>query len=182
MSKMIKDMIATSLKNRYSEMESALWIEFVGVDGLATTEFRRGLRAKKMRMEIVKTALFRRAMSDTKLAKLGEAASGPVAIVTGGDSVVEVAKFVEEWAPKLKGLKLRAAVIEGEFVPESQIAGLSKMATRADLQAKVAACVKSPGAKLASAILAGGSNIAGCLKALIEKLEKGEIAAAPAAA
>lgn len=180
MSKLIKDLISKSLQQRYAGLDSALWIELVGVDGLTTTEFRRGLRGKKMRMEFVKTALFRRAVSESKLSKLGEAAHGPMAIVTGGDSLVDVAKFVEEWAPKLKGLKLRAAVIEGEFVSESQIAGLSKMATKADLQAKVAACVKSPGAKLASAINAGGANIAGCLKSLIEKLEKGEAVASAA--
>lgn len=182
MSKTIKNMIADALRSRYGGLDSALWVEFVGVDGLATTAFRRGLRAKRMRMEIVKTALFRRAVAGSKLEKLGQVASGPVAILSGGDSLVEVAKYVEEWMPKLKGLKPRAAVIEGEFVPESQVADLAKMATRADLQAKVAACALAPGANLAAAIRSAGANIAGCLKTLIGKLEKGEAIGAPAAA
>jgi len=177
-SKPVKNMITEAIKSRYSGLESALWVEMLGVDGLTTTEFRRSLRSKRMRLEMVKTSLFRRATSDSRLAPLAKAANGPVALITGGDSVIEVAKAVEEWMPKIKGLKLRAAVIEGEFIGESQIAGLSKMPTKRDLQGRVAGCALAPGAKLAAAVLAPGGAIAGCIKSLIEKLEKGEAASA----
>lgn len=180
MSKPIKEMVTNELRGRYGELESALWIEFAGVNGLSTTAFRKKLATKKMRMELVKTALFKRAAGGTKLAKLGEAAKGQVALVTGGDSIIEVAKAIEAEMATIKGIKLRAAILEGEFVGESQIGQLSKMPTKRDLQARVAACVKAPGGKLAAAILASGGNIAGCLKALIEKLEKGETTAANA--
>ena len=180
MSKPIKEMVTSELRGRYGDLESALWIEFAGVSGLATTAFRKKLAGKKMRMELVKTALFKRASSGTKLAKLGEVAKGQVALVTGGESVIEVAKAIEAEMATIKGIKLRAAILEGEFVGENQIGQLSKMPTKRDLQARVAACVKAPGGKLAAAMLSGGSNIAGCLKAMVEKLEKGEAIAAKA--
>lgn len=178
MSKPVKNMITDAIQRRYSQLDSALWVEMLGVDGHATTEFRRSLRTKRMRLEMVKTSLFRRAVAGGKLEALSKAASGPVALITGGDSLIEVAKAVEEWMPKMKGLRLRAAVLEGEFVDEKQVIGLSKMPTKRDLQGRVASCALSPGAKLASAIRAPGGAIAGCIKALIEKLEKGETAAA----
>jgi large subunit ribosomal protein L10 len=181
MSKLIKDMVTSELRTRFGDLDSALWVEFLGVNGLATTSFRKKLAAKKMKMELVKTALFKRAVDGTKLARLGEAAKGQVALITGGENVIEVAKLVEAEMVTIKGMKMRAALLEGEFVGDSQIGQLAKMPTKRDLQCRVAAAVKSPGAKLASAILAGGSNIAGCLKALIEKLEKGEPAAGQAA-
>lgn len=180
MSKPIKNLIANAVRSRYAGLESALWVEMIGADGASTNQFRRELRSRNMRLELVKTSLFRRAMSDSKLKPLAEAASGPVALLTGGSSVIDIAKLVEEWAPKVKGLRMRAAVLEGEFIAESQIDQLAKMPTRQDMLGRIAGCVLSPGAKLASAIRAPGANIAGCLKALIEKLEKGE-AAAPAA-
>lgn len=180
MSKLIKEMVTTELRSRYGDLNSALWVEFLGVGGLATTAFRKKLAAKQMKLELVKTALFKRAVDGTKLAKLGQAAGGQVALITGGENMIEAAKIVEAEMVTMKGLKMRAAMLEGEFVGDSQIGSLSKMPTKRDLQARVAACVKSPGSKLASAILSGGGNIAGCIKSLIEKLEKGE-AAAPAA-
>ncbi len=181
MSKPIKDMITAELKSRYGDKSSALWIEMIGVDGITTNNFRRGLHAKQMRMEVVKNALFRRAVAGGRLSRLADELNGPAALLTGGDSLIEVAKLVEQWAEKVPQIKLRGAVLEGEFLDGKAVTGLSKMPTRADLQARIAGAVRAPGANLSAAILSGGARIASCIQSLIEKLEKGE-AAAPAGA
>ena len=174
MSRLVKDMITDELRSRYSALDNALWLEIVGVDGDTTNEFRGALRGKQMRVEIVKNSLFRRAVADGPLKPLADALSGPAAIVTGGESLIDVAKLVDEWLSKSKGIKLRGAVLEGEWLDESRVGSLAKMPSKRDLQAKVAAIVLSPGANLAATVLAGGGNIAGCLKTMVEKLEKGE--------
>jgi len=174
MSKLVKNMITKELQSRYAELDSALWLEIVNVDGVTTNMFRGQLRDNDMRLEIVKNSLFRRAVGDGPLKPLAEALAGPAAILTGGESLVDVAKLVDEWLPKAKGIKLRGAVLEGEYLDETRVAGLSKMPTKRDLQAKVAAIILSPAGNIASAINSGGGNIAGCLKAMVEKLEDGE--------
>jgi large subunit ribosomal protein L10 len=174
MSKLVKELITQELQQRYGKLDSALWVELVGIDGITTNEFRRDLRTRQMRLEIIKTSLFRRAVADGPLQPLARTMAGPAALLTGGESVIEIAKLLEEWRPKLPGLKLRGAVVEGEFVDERRVDGVASMPTKRDLQARVAATVRAPGAKLAAAILAGGGNIAACVKDLIEKLEKGE--------
>lgn len=172
MSKSIKDLITDQLRSRYSGVENAVWVEFTGVDGTTSNAFRRSLRSKNMRMQMVKTALFRRAVSGSKLERLGGAASGSVSIITGGESATEAAKVIEEWMPKIKGMKLRAAVLEGEFISESMVAGLAKMPGKRDLQAQILSIAMSPGSKLMGAVNSGGGRILGCVKSLIEKLEK----------
>jgi large subunit ribosomal protein L10 len=180
MSKLVKNLITENLADRYGTLDSALWVELVGVDGITTNAFRRDLHGRRIRLEIVKTSLFRRAVQQRPLGVLADKVRGPVALVTGGDSLVEVAKAIEEWMPKLSGLKLRGAVLEGQFLDEKAAAGLSRMPTRRDMQARLAAVIRAPGANLAAAILSGGGRIAGCVKGLIEKLEKDEGAAAAA--
>ena len=182
MSRLVKDMITKELEAHFNGCDSALWIEMVGIDGVTTNSFRRQLREKDMRLEIVKNSLFRRAVGDGPLKPLAEALAGPAAILTGGDSLIDVAKVVQEWLPKAKNIKLRGAVLEGEWLDESRVVNLSKMESKADLQAKIAMIVLSPGRNVAGAINAPGANIAGAIKSLIEKLEKGEEVAAPAAA
>lgn len=174
MSKPVKNMIIDELRARYSGMDSALWVEIVGVDGLTTNAFRRSLRSRQMSVEIVKNALFRRAVAGGPLARLADELSGPAALITGGESVNLVAKLVEEWQPKMKGLKMRGAILEGEYLGESAMPGLSKMPTKRDLQAQLLGAALSPGRKLAAAMLSPGSKIASCLKTIIEKLEKNE--------
>lgn len=184
MSKFVKDLITKELRSRYSQTDNAIWVEMIGIDGITTNQFRRELREKNLRLEVVRTALLRRAVGDGPLSRLADKLDGPAALITGGDSAVEAAKFLDQWLPRLKGMRLRGALLEGEFLDEAAVAGLSKMPTKRDMQARLAGYIRSPGANLASAMLAGGRNIAGCLKSLIEKLEKAPAAAeaAPAAA
>jgi large subunit ribosomal protein L10 len=174
MSRLVKDMITRELRARYADVDSALWLEVIGLDGVTTNQFRGALRAKGMRLVVVKNSLFKRAVGDGPLKPLAEALAGPAAIITGGDSLIDAAKLVEEWLPKAKTVKLRGAVLEGKWLDESRVAGLARMPTKLDLQAKVAAIILSPAANVAGAINAGGGNIAGCLKAMVEKLENGE--------
>jgi large subunit ribosomal protein L10 len=174
MSRPVKDMITSELRSRYARVDNALWVEIVGVDGVVTNQVRGALREKNMRMEVVKNSLFRRAVGDGPLRPLAEALSGPAAILTGGESLIDVAKLIDDWRDKTKGIKLRGAVLEGEWLDESRVAGLAKMPTRRDLQAKVAAIILTPGSQVAAAILSGGAGIAGCLKTMTERLEKGE--------
>ncbi len=177
MSKLVKDLITQNLQARYADVHNAIWLDLVGVDGVTTNELRRDLHARNMRMEIVKNALFRRAVADGPLGKLAAALSGPAALVTGGESIIDAAKVIDAWRPKIKSLKVRGAVLEGEYLDEQAASGLARMPTRRDLQRGLAGLVMSPGANLAAALLAGGGNIAGCLKTLIENLEKNEEAA-----
>lgn len=178
MSKPVKEMITRELRSRYGELESALWVEMLGIDGITTNQFRGELRQRGMRLEVVKNSLFRRACADAPLARLAEALSGPAALLTGGDSLIDIAKLIDEWRPKMPTLRLRAAILEGEYLDEAAVGGLSKMPTRDDMMARLAATVLSPGANVASAALSAGSNLAGCIEALIKKLEEGETVAA----
>jgi large subunit ribosomal protein L10 len=174
MSKPVKDMITQELRARYAELDSALWLELVGVNGVLTNQLRRELRGQQVRLEVVKNSLFRRAIGDGPLKPLAESLDGPAAIISGGESLIDVAKLIDEWLPKAKGIKLKGAVLEGEWLDQTRVAGLSKMPTKRDLQAKVAAIVLSPAANLAGAINSGGARLAAVVKALIEKLENGE--------
>jgi large subunit ribosomal protein L10 len=172
MSKPVKDMIVRELRSRYGHLDSVLWVELVGVDGRTANQLRGELRRKNLRLEVVKNSLLRRALGDTALAPLARAVEGPTALVSGGQPLPEVARTIEAWLPKVKGLRLRGAVLEGEWIDESRVGQLSSMPTRRDLQAQIASCARAPGANLAAAILAGGGRVAGCLKAMIEKAEK----------
>ncbi len=172
MSKPVKELITRELASRYGQATNAVWVELVGVDGITTNEFRRALRGRHMRLEVVKTSLLRRAVSGAPLGRLAEALTGPAALITGGESAVEVAKVLEEWLPKLPQLKMRGALLDGEFLDASRVKDLSRMPSKRDMQGRVVGCVRAPGANLAAALLSGGGRIAGCLKALIEKLEQ----------
>lgn len=188
MSKLVKELITKDLSDRYRDKTDAVWVELVGVDGITTNQFRRDLRSRQMQLEIVKTSLMRRACEGMPLAPLAERLHGPAALVTGGDSAVDVAKLLEDWKPKFpkESFRLRGAMLDGTFIDERAVQNLAKMPTKQDVQAEIVQLALSPGSNLVRAFISPGANIAGCLKAMIAKLEDGEtiggVAAAPAAA
>lgn len=175
MSKLVKELITRELAQRYGGQRNAVWVELRGLDGITTNEFRRDLRAHQMRLEVVKTALLRRACAEGPFAALARQVQGPVALVTGGESAIDVARRLEEWRPKLPDkLRLRGALLEGEFLDEDQVQHLARMPGRRELQGRLAVAVLAPGGRIAGALVAPGGSLAGCLKTLIDRLEKGE--------
>lgn len=177
MSKLVKNLLSEEIRARFATSDGALWIDTTGVDGVTNNLLRRELRSRNMRAEVVKNSMFRRATAGGRLAALGERLVGPATLVVG-ESLPEVARVIESWMAKAPAIKLRGAVLEGDYLDESAVAGLSKMPSKREVQGQVVSCALAPGAKLAGALLAPGRNVAGCIKALIEKLEKAETGAA----
>ncbi len=180
MSKPVKDLITKEISARFGHLDSIMVVNPVGLNAIDTNKLRLGLRSKKIEMELVKNSLAQRAFAGTKLEPVTKLLEGSCALVTGGDSIVDVAREVLEWTKKLQALQIRGAVVEGQVVDAKGAEVLSKMPSRGELQGQIVNLAKSPGSRLASQIGAPASKIAGCIKALVEKLEKesGSVAAA----
>ena len=178
MSKPLKNLITNELKSRYSELDSILIVNPIGIKANDTVELRRGLREKKIRMEVVKNSMLKRAVAGTQLEVVSELLEGSCAVVSGGDSIVDVAREIVEWNKKLPALEIKGAVVEGKVLDGAGTKELAKMPTRPELLGQVVQLAQSPGSNLAGAIAGPASRIAGCIKALQEKLEQGESAAA----
>jgi large subunit ribosomal protein L10 len=176
MSKLVKELITEELKSRYHDTSNALWFEMVGVDGITTNAFRRDVRSHQMRLEVVRTSLFRQACEGGPMSVLAEKLNGPSVLLTGGESAIDCARLLKEWDTKFpkETVRLRGALLEGEFIDEQGVQDLHKMPSKQDLQGQLVAIIVSPASRLASCMTAPAGNIAGCLKTIIEKLEKGE--------
>jgi large subunit ribosomal protein L10 len=169
MSKPVKELITQTLRRRYVGVRDACVVDLTGLDVGRTQQLRRSLRERSMQVEVVKNSMARRAFADGPLQPLGDRLSGPCALVTGGTSIVEVAKTLVELAKELGDVKLREAIVEGEAELFS-VEAVSKMKSKADLVGELALLVSSPGRALAGCLLAGG-RIAGCLTTLAERQE-----------
>ena len=92
MSKPVKNLITEEYRKKYEGLDSACVVSVIGLDAISTSKLRSELRAKKIRLQVVQNSLARRAFASTVLAPLGDALSGPCALVTGGESIIDVAK------------------------------------------------------------------------------------------
>jgi len=173
MSKRVKDLITRELQTCYADVDSACVVSLQGLDAVSTNQLRAELKAKNIRLRVVKNSLARRAFAGTRLEPLGERLEGPCALVTGGESIVDVAKELVRWSEQLPAIELKQGIIEGDpdLVPVEQIA---RMKSVTELRADLAGGVLGPGRRLAAAISGPAGLVASCLKTLVEKGGSGE--------
>ncbi len=177
MSKPVKDLITKEYKDRYGALDSACVVSVIGLDGIAANKLRGELASKKIRLQVLKNSLAKRAFAQTGLAALGEALDGPCALVTGGESIIDVAKVLVDVKRAYPQVELKVGILAGD--PELlTIEKLARMKSRQELLSEVVMLIASPGRRLAACLQSPGGRIAGCLKALIEKAEKAEAPAA----
>jgi large subunit ribosomal protein L10 len=170
MSKAVKDLITASLRSRYVGVQDACVVDLTGLDVQRTQQLRENLRSKSMRIEVVKNSLARRAFADGPLAPLGDRLGGPCALVTGGDSIIEVAKALVQLARELGNIVLKEAIVEGDSTL-LLVEEVSRMKSRRELIGEVAMLVSSPGRGLAACVGGPAGRIAGCLKSLADRAQ-----------
>lgn len=175
MSKPIKGLIIDEYRQRFADVDNALVVDIRGIEANDNNEMRIELQKQDIRITVVKNTLARKAFEGTGLEALGDVLEGPAALAYGGDSVVEVARAIVEWAKKVGDLDLKGAVLDGElFEGEAGVKRLSSFPTRDEAKAKVVQVVLTPGGKVVSCATSPGSNILGIIKEIEERLEKGE--------
>jgi len=174
MSKPVKKLLTDVYKDRFSDMTQAMLVDIRGIEANENNDLRSGLSQKQIKITVVKNALAKSAFAGTDLEPLNDMIDGPSALVYGGESVVNVAREMIDWAKKLNNLELKGAVLDGIVFGPEDIDKLSKYPTRDEAQAEVVQLLLSPAKNLAGAIKSPGSTIASILKTIEEKLENGE--------
>jgi len=170
MSKPVKDLITKEYHRLYADVRNACVVSVVGLDAISTNRLRGELHKKDISLRVIKNSLARRAFVDTDLETLGNALDGPCALVTGGDSVIDVAKILVDTQKSYPQIELKMGMLDGD--PDLiDVARLAKMKNKEQLLAELADLMFSPGRRLAGCLSSPGGRIAGCLKAMADKAE-----------
>lgn len=175
MSKPVKEMMIRDYMERMGDTEDALVIGLRGISSNDTNAIRGGLAKKEIRVTIMRNNLFGKAFGETSLAPLGEVMNGASALAYGAESVVDVAREIVGLLKEFPDIELKGAVLDGMlFEGEAGVKELSKFPTREEAIAQAVTLVLSPARNLVGAVKGPGSGLAGILKSIEEKLEKGE--------
>jgi large subunit ribosomal protein L10 len=181
MSKKVKGLITNELTAKFKGVETLGVINPRGIDGIKTNGLRRRMRAKGLRMTVVKNSLVRRAVGDGKLKGFEKLLNGPSALVHGEGSVASIARFLLAEKKNDEKLEIRGVFFDGEvFEGDKGIERASKMPTRQEAIANVLGLILGPGRKLAGAIKGPGGTLGAMLKTIEEKAKTKEGAPAPA--
>ncbi|MCA9294005.1 MAG: 50S ribosomal protein L10 [Phycisphaerales bacterium] len=175
MSKPVKTLMIRDYGQRLEGHGDALLISVRGIDAITTNRLRQELAKKDIKITVIRNALARQVVRESGLSALEPLLKGPSALAYGAESVIDVARELMKWGKEIEKLEMKGAVLDGQlFAGHAGVEALSKYPTREEALAKLVGSVLGPARKLASCAKAPASNIAGAVKSMQDKLEKGE--------
>src|ERR1700744_5630825 len=180
MSKRVKSLITAELQNKFKGADSVVVIDYTGIDAKTTGGIRSDLRAKKVKLTVVRNALAAKALENAGLKGAGGLLKGTNAVCYGGESIVDIVKELVEQAKKVEKLKIKGSIVDGQLLHSKATSALAKLPNKKELQAMIVGQILGPGRKIAGQIKGPAGKIAGQIKAVEEKAKEKE--AAPAAA
>jgi ribosomal protein L10 len=185
MSKKIKELELNDLRKTFQGVRDLVLLEPLKLDSAADYEMRKKLRAKKIRVKMVKNTLVKRVFDENGI-KI-ETGSGPTLLCWGAANIKELSTAVDEILKDLRKdpkapikIKEKSAVADGEKITLEE--GKTRP-TKEEAIGAVVAALMGPGSAIAAALVGPATQLAGILKAIEEKggAGAGEAAPAPAA-
>src|SRR5215217_2374963 len=111
----------------FSAADTAILVDYRGLNVPGVTELRRQLRGAKANYRVVKNTLARRASKGTKLASLEAHFEGTTAIAYTSDDAVALAKALTAFMKGAPTLSIRAAVVAGQAIQPAQVTELAAL-------------------------------------------------------
>jgi large subunit ribosomal protein L10 len=148
----IKQAQLEALTQAFSGVETAILVDYKGLNVPQVTELRRQLRAVKAQYKVVKNTLAKRALSGTTFEGLGPHFQGTTAVAyTAGDPVA-LAKTLTTFAKTTPAVSIKAAVIQGRTIKAGEVAELASLPGKAELYAKLLYLLQAPMVQLVSVL------------------------------
>lgn len=165
-----KEADVNALSERMANSSSVVVVEYRGLSVADVTDLRHKLREEGVEMTVYKNTTAQRAAKKLGYDALVDALVGPNALVFGNDQVAP-ARVLAKFAKDHDKLVLKNGVVDGAVVDEATIQTLASLPNKDGMLAKFASVLNAPVVKFAMTI-----------KALAEKKEGGDGAAAETAA
>ncbi|CAM3585476.1 50S ribosomal protein L10 [Marinicrinis lubricantis] len=149
-----KQQKVSEVSEKLRDSASTVIADYRGLNVAQVTELRKTLREAGVEFEVLKNTLMRRATAETELTDLDEHLTGPTAVAFSKEDAVAAAKILSQFAKKNEHLKIKAGVVEGKVVSESEIKALADLPSREGLLSMLLSVLQAPVRNFALAVKA----------------------------
>jgi large subunit ribosomal protein L10 len=141
-----KEQELQELAAAFKAADSAVLVDYRGLNVPAVTELRRQLRGAKAKYKVVKNTLAKKATKGTPFEALEKEFEGTVAVAYTEDDAVALAKALTTFlkATPSPPLKIKAGVVQGRAIKPAEVTDLATMPGKPELYAKLLFLLQAP--------------------------------------
>ena len=177
MSKIVKQMELDSLSKTFQGVRDLVLLTADKIGSQLDYNFRKTLREKKVRLQMVKNSLARKVFETHGIKLDDKVWTGTTLVAWGADSIKDLSKAIDALIKDVvkknpkddKKYQIKTAVADGQPVPMDVA---MKMPTRLEAIGEIIGMMMGPASEIVSALTGPGGQVASQIATIAEKKEE----------
>jgi large subunit ribosomal protein L10 len=154
-----KEQELQELSAAFQAADTAILVDYRGLNVPQVTELRRQLRAARGQYRVVKNTLAKKASAGTPFAAFEGHFVGTTAVAYTSDDAVALAKALTTFMKGAPTLSVKAAVVQGRAIQPAEVTDLANLPGKPELYAKLLFLLQAPMQQFVSVLAAAPRDL-----------------------